>query len=104
MIDFSFAFRQLVKAPAFTFIAVLTLALGIGSATTIFTALNAILLRPLPFIQNQDRMLWLNEAIPAKNVGATSICLADFLAWRERSRTLEALWVFEENKTAIITG
>src|SRR4051794_5072937 len=103
MIDFSFAFRQLVKAPAFTFVAVLTLALGIGSATTVFTAMNAILLRPLPFIEHQDRMLWINEALPAKNIDSTSISYADFTAWRDRAKTLSAVWVYQE-KTAIITG
>jgi putative ABC transport system permease protein len=103
MTNFAFAIRQLVKAPAFTFIAVLTLALGIGSATTVFTAMNAILLRPLPFIQHQDRMLWLNEALPAKNIDATAISYADFVAWRDRTKTLSAVWVYQE-KTAIITG
>ncbi len=103
MTNLRFAFRQLAKAPAFTFVAVLTLALGIGSAATVFTAMNAALLRPMPFIQHQERMLWLNEAIPAKGVDATSINLADFLAWRERSKTLAALWLFQD-RTAIITG
>jgi putative ABC transport system permease protein len=98
-----FAFRQLTKNPAFTAIAVLTLALGIGSATVVFTALNALLLRPLPFIQHQDRMLYLNAALPAKGLDKTDIAFADFLIWRERTRTLSALWL-NEDRTAIITG
>src|SRR4051812_1306274 len=101
--DLRFAARQLAKAPAFTFVAVLTLALGIGSATTAFTAVNALLLRPLPFIQNQDRMLWLNEALPEKSVDRTGISLGDFFAWRARTKTLEALWVYED-RTAILSG
>ncbi len=100
--DLKFAFRLLTKAPGFTFIAVLTLALGIGSATTAFTALNALLLRPLPLIQDQDRMLWLNQALPAKSVDHTGISLADFLDWRKRTLTLSALWIYED-RTAIIT-
>src|SRR3954463_11737128 len=95
MTNLRFAFRQLAKSPGFTAAAVLTLALGIGSATTAFTALNAILLKPLPFIQHQERMLWIDEAIPAKDVDRTSVCYADFLHWRQRTQTLSAIWVYD---------
>src|SRR5690348_14098690 len=91
-----FAFRQLAKAPAFTAIAILTLALGIGSATVVFSAVNALLLRPLPFIQDQDRMLWIGESLAAKGSDRTDIALADFLVWRERTQTLSALWLNED--------
>ena len=101
--DLRFAFRLLAKSPGFTAIAVLTLALGIGSATTAFSALNALLLRPLPLIQNQDRMLWINEAIPAKDVDRTDICYADFLDWRQRTQTLSAIWVYD-TRTVILGG
>jgi putative ABC transport system permease protein len=98
-----FAFRMLAKSPGFTLAAIVTLALGIGSAATVFTAINALLLRPFPFIQHQERMLWVNEAIPSKDVDQTDIALADFLDWRTRNQTLEALWLYED-RTAIITG
>ena len=103
LFDLRFAFRLLAKSPGFTFVAVLTLALGIGSATTAFSALNALLLRPLPLIQNQDRMLWINEAIPAKDVDRTDICYADFLDWRQRTQTLSAVWVYD-TRTVIVGG
>ncbi len=101
--DLRFAFRQLAKTPGFTAVALLTLALGIGSATTAFTALDALLLRPLPLIQHQERMLWVNEAIPAKNVDRTDICYADFLDWRQRTQTLSAIWVYD-TRTVILGG
>jgi putative ABC transport system permease protein len=101
--DLRFAVRQLAKSPGFALIAILTLALGIGSATTAFSALNALLLRPLPFIQHQDRMLWIDEAIPAKDVDQTDICYADFLEWKKRTQTLSSVWVYAK-RTIILGG
>lgn len=101
--DLKFAARLLTKSPGFATIAILTLTLGIGSATTAFTALNAILLRPLPFIQHQEQMLYLNEAVPSKGLDSTDICYADFLDWQKRSQTLGSLWVLE-TRTVILSG
>jgi hypothetical protein len=60
MNDLKFAFRQLLKNPGFTAVAVLTLALGIGANTAIFSFVNAILLRPLPY-GDADRLVMVYE-------------------------------------------
>ena len=86
--DLKLAIRSLVNARAFTSIAVVTLALGLGATTAVFAVVNAVLLRPLPF-SNPDRVMWLTET--HVNGAGMSIAWPDFLDWRDRSRSFEEL-------------
>jgi len=86
--DLRYALRQLRKSPGFTFIAVLTLALGIGANTAIFSVINAVLLRPLPY-PDADRIVTLSESAPSQP--EIAISWPNFLDWKTESTVFEAL-------------
>jgi putative ABC transport system permease protein len=88
--DLRFALRTFAKSPVFTAVAVLSLALGIGANTAIFTVVNAVLLRPLPFPE-PDRLVQLWESQPAKGYSRNVVNPINFLDWRERTRSFEGM-------------
>jgi putative ABC transport system permease protein len=85
--DIRYAFRLLAKSPGFTAIAILTLALGIGANTAIFTVVNAVLLRPLPF-QDPSRLVLVAEKSQYPTI---STSYQNWLDWRDQSHSFESV-------------
>jgi putative ABC transport system permease protein len=98
--DLRYAIRALRRTPGFTLAAVLTLALGIGATTTIFTVVNGVLLRPLPY-PGADRIanIWNDFGVGAQSLPAVSPL--DFRDYRQRSRTFE---MFAAASAASVVG
>ena len=91
--DARHAARVLARAPGFTFVVVLTLALGIGVNTAIFSVTNAVLLRPLPFHES-DRLAVLWETWLDQGVNTMFASPPNYADWRERSRAFQEIAAF----------
>ena len=92
MNDLKFAFRQLVKNPGFTAVAVVTLALGIGANTAIFSVINAVLLKPLPYpAPNQLVTLW--ERSPERGIEQERVSGPNYLDWRAQNTVFSEMAV-----------
>jgi putative ABC transport system permease protein len=90
MSDLRFAFRQLLRNPGFTTVVVLTLALGIGATTAIFSVVNGVLLRPLSFPE-PERVVWLRESNLRLGFPSFSVAPGTFLDWQGQNHVFENL-------------
>src|SRR5947209_11478843 len=100
--DIRYGLRQLIKHPAFTIIAILTLALGIGANTAIFSVVNAVLLKPLPFPE-PDQLIALGN-IDTREKGQTdlnALSYPDFFDFRDLNRTLANVAVYRVQSFAL---
>jgi putative ABC transport system permease protein len=88
--DIRYAIRGLLKRPGFTAVAVITLALGIGANAAIFSAVHSVLLRPLPFSE-QDRLVVMWKQDQTVNQPLVELSIAEFNDWRSQSSSFESL-------------
>src|ERR1043165_9845571 len=92
--DIRFGLRGLVKRPGFTAIAVITLALGIGANTAIFSVVNAVLLRPLPF-KDPDRLMVVWERRASSGSANLPLSGHEYAAFKDRSKSFEAITLIQ---------
>jgi putative ABC transport system permease protein len=100
--DLRYSARMLLKDRGFTAVVVLTLALGIGLNTAIFSVINAVLLRPLPYA-NSERLVHLEERKLGEGVGGVNLSFPNFTDWRERSQSIEEMTALS-NTSLQLTG
>ncbi len=100
--DIRYGIRMLLKAPSFSIVATIALALGIGANTAIFSVVNAVLLRPLPF-SNSEQLMNVWETDPTRGYQRGSASYPNFVDWREQNHVFEHMASYHTNDF-IMTG
>jgi putative ABC transport system permease protein len=100
--DLRFGARMLIKRPGFALVAVLTLALGVGANTAIFSVVNAVLLRPLPYAE-PERLVFIYDSWPGGRIPKSPLMEAEFLRLRDEARSLEQVSLYT-TATLTLTG
>src|SRR5215213_10203256 len=88
--DLRFGLRLLVRNPIFSFIAIVTLALGIGANTAIFSVVDAVLLRPLPY-PGANRLVFLWSTMISHGLPMSGSAIPDYRGWRDRNQSFDGL-------------
>ncbi|HUH13320.1 MAG TPA: ABC transporter permease, partial [Longimicrobiales bacterium] len=101
--DLRFAVRAFLRQPGITFLVVLMLALGIASGTAVFSLVNGLFLRPLPFPE-AERLVRLDETAPRWNLEYTGVNYRDFVVWRENARAFESMGLVDDASFNLADG
>src|SRR3954468_19179926 len=100
--DLRFGARMLTRHPGFTALAALTLALGIGATVTMFTVVDGVLLKRLPY-RDSDRLIAL-AAAPARAAAPAAVSPGDYLEWDAQNRTFDAMAAFTMSPYTLTGG
>src|ERR1041385_1517163 len=103
MQDLPYAIRTLAKQPIFTLVAVLTLTLGIGANTAIFSLLYQILLRPLPY-PRADRLVFVWNSYPGINLPQASVSIPDYIDRATQAQAVESATLFTTRSANLNEG
>ena len=101
--DIRYGFRMLFRNPGFSIVVVLVLALGIGANTTIFSVVNAVLLRPLPY-RDPGRLVMVWGASPQKGWYHNPVSFPNFIDWRDQNRVFEDIAAWRLNRFTFTGG
>jgi putative ABC transport system permease protein len=99
--DLRYAVRTLSRTPAFTIAAVLALALGIGANTAVFSVVNGVLLRPLPY-GDPDRLVMVYDSFQQQGMERGPGCIADFLDWKARNHSFQSIDAVAGNRFTLM--
>src|SRR5688572_27413638 len=103
MSDFRLAIRSLLRAPVFAFVAILTLALGIGANAAVFSVVDGILLKPLPFSEPDALVMVWEHNIP-RDRRTNHVSPGNFIHWRERQQSFTDMAAFFRTTANISEG
>ncbi len=101
--DLRYGVRSLLKQPAFTLVAVITLALGIGGNSAMFSVVNAVLLRPLQYPES-DRIVVFEGINPPKGITQSNMSIPDFADWQKQNQVFEQLAGFFSGGMLLTSG
>ena len=94
--DLRYAIRLLLKSPGFSVVAIITLALGIGATTAMFTVVNSVILKPFPFSE-PDRLVMIKESIPKLTDNPISIPAPDVLTFQRETKAFTGVGGYQED-------
>ena len=103
MNDLHFAFRQLAKQPVFSLVAITALGLGIGASTAIFSVVNAVLLRPLPY-KAPERIVSLWTTNPKDEIKKDAVSYPEVTDWRKQAQSFETIAGFKNTRLILANG
>ena len=101
--DIKHGIRVLVKSPGFTVVAVLALAFGIGTNTAIFSVVNSVLLKPLPY-PNAERLVHFEGINSSKGISDSELSMPDFLDWQKETDAFESMTAFFQSGMVLMSN